>query len=67
MKPNNHDYIGMNEMQIKKCLRQSCVCNGSNKSENEFINPLLTQDSRHPHNKMFSTYCDTAKKTDKNS
>lgn len=28
---------------------------------------MLTVDSRHPHNKMFSTYCDTANKTNRNN
>lgn len=35
-------------------------------SENDFINPLLTQDSRQPA-KMFSTYCDTSRKASRTS
>jgi hypothetical protein len=43
------------------------MCTVSNKSESEFINPLLTQDGRHPQNRIFSNRCDTSRKTDKNS
>ena len=39
----------------------------SERSENEFINPLLTQDSRQPHNKIVSQHWDNSRKGSRNS
>ena len=61
------DCCNKNTLHNQRCLRQSCNCLGSERSENDFINPLLTQDSRQPQTKMFSTYCDTSRKASRNS
>ena len=66
-KPNNQEYLGLNEMKIKQCLRQSNAFRESEKSETEFVNPMLTQDSRNKQSKIFSTYCETQKRGLRNS
>jgi hypothetical protein len=54
--------LHLNEMKLKQCLRKSHMALSSDRSESEYLNPLLTQDSRKQNSKMFSTYCDHSRK-----
>jgi hypothetical protein len=43
--------------------KQGCVCNQLEESENDFVNPLLTQDSRQPQSKIIKNFSDISGKT----